>query len=125
MIGNRTGTDVGTGFTHPNKKSVSLSDIYVAPELNVLIGSSNKDDELPQKRQRVSAELMKAARLSIITGETRSGKTTIGKRLFRELYEGADELCPVLLSGDDLKISKPVHRKGRYGCRSAPVHPPI
>ena len=95
--------DPGTGFTHPRKKRISIDDIYVTPKLSRIIGSG--------KKQRNEDELEPATaglgdvELSIVIGESKSGKTTLAKRLFLHHYEGKQGIVPLLLSGHDITTS--------------------
>ncbi|WP_213804778.1 metallophosphoesterase [Granulicella sp. dw_53] len=97
--------DPGTGFTHPRKKKLRLEDIYVPPRLQDVFGSHNKNLGTYDDIDRAPEELLTELELTILIGEGRSGKTTLAKRAFLQLYEGKDGIVPIFLGGDEVNSS--------------------
>jgi 3',5'-cyclic AMP phosphodiesterase CpdA len=92
--------DPGASYQHPAKADLSLSDIYVFPNLQqvTLDRVESVDSSLVEGRDVL--KLLGAKRRVILYGRQQAGKTTLAKVLFVEYYK--KNLTPVLLSGDDL-----------------------
>lgn len=93
--------DPGASYQHPAKPDLRLSDIYVFPNL--------KQFELNKKSDFIYGSLIEgrdvlktigAKRRILIFGRQQSGKTTLAKVLFTDLYN--KNLTPVIVQGDDL-----------------------
>lgn len=89
-------------FQHPNRQEITLDDLYVIPDLEVMddIRSISRDqmpslslDELLLNSQAESVSYIIAAELS--------GKTALAKYAFRHFYQFGD--LPVLLNANALK----------------------
>ncbi|PWH86745.1 NACHT domain-containing protein [Brumimicrobium oceani] len=78
---------------HSSKQSVLLSDIYVSPLLKEFDDSK---DELEDISFSELTEALSENRKILIAGEGQSGKTTLCKRLFSELFNQG--LVPIYLS---------------------------
>ncbi|MEO7933106.1 MAG: metallophosphoesterase [Chthoniobacterales bacterium] len=93
--------DPGASYQHPAKPDLRLADIYVFPNL--------KQFEISKKTDFVYGSLIEgrdvlktlgSKRKVLLFGRQQSGKTTLAKVLFTDLYN--KNLTPVLISGDDL-----------------------
>ena len=93
--------DPGAAFAHPAKADLTLSDIFVFPNL--------KEFQIRAKHEFVYGSLVEGRdvlkalspkRRVLIFGRQQAGKTTLAKVLFRDFYNKG--ITPVLLSGDDL-----------------------
>ncbi len=78
---------------HSSKESVLLSDIYVTPLLKEFDDSK---DELDDVSFSEMIEILDENKKILIEGEGQSGKTTLCKRLFLELFN--KDLVPIYLS---------------------------
>jgi hypothetical protein len=80
-------SETGAGFLHPRQHKLTLSDIYVYPDLKrralsrKLLSSEELPKEIPSAE--VSRRLLKAKRVAV-AGPNDSGKTALGKMLFVE-----------------------------------------
>jgi hypothetical protein len=95
--------DLGTGFTHP-KKHLRLPDLFVYPSLI----HRDLQRQLDQRRtspRRVEGknvpEFLCNERRLIILGDTRCGKTSLGKMIYR-LLQSECAFVPLLLNGSEL-----------------------
>lgn len=93
--------DPGANYQHPAKPDLKLSDIFVFPNL--------KEFEISKKSDFIYGTVIEgrdvlktlgAKRKVLIFGRQQSGKSTLVKVLFRDLY--VKNLTPVILSGDEL-----------------------
>ena len=89
--------DIGVGINHFAKDTVTLTDLFVWPDLS-------KSDFLNEKNgnqiiKNNAIEEINNNSLSIIVGSSSSGKTAIAKTLF--LYEEPLDNCCLLLEGSD------------------------
>jgi hypoxanthine phosphoribosyltransferase len=93
--------DPGATFIHPTKQTLALSDIFVFPDAKeIIIEGTNK----PLRENHIeSKDLLKFVsnkRRLLIVGKERSGKTSLGKILYRDYY--AKGFVPVLLKGEQI-----------------------
>jgi hypothetical protein len=99
----------GTGFLHPRQSHLSLSDIYVYPDLRTRSVSKRlrKSEDLPREIASSSVpERILAADRVVITGPSDSGKTGLSKMLFLDGNLRFGRYC-VLLYGRSLKGKDP------------------
>jgi hypothetical protein len=102
--------ETGAGFLHPRKHSLTLSDIYVYPDLKrralsrKLLSSEDLPKEIPSIE--VSQKLLKAKRVAI-AGPNDSGKTALGKMLFQEANTKYGR-CGLLLNAKNFEAGDPV-----------------
>lgn len=93
--------DPGAGYRHPAKADLRLSDIFVFPNLKEFEISKKSDfiyGAVIEGRDALKA--LGSKRKVLIFGRQQSGKSTLVKVLFRDLY--LKNLTPVVLSGDDI-----------------------
>ena len=91
---------------HSRKESVFLDDIYVYPELD-------KYDNLREYEERISSEeifenILEYQKI-IVAGEDQSGKTTLCKRMFKELR--IRNFIPVYVSDKDTYFSGKIENR--------------
>lgn len=93
--------DPGATYQHPAKPDLRLSDIYVFPNL--------KQFEISKKNDFIYGSLIEgrdvlktlgSKRKILLFGRQQSGKTTLGKVLFTDLYN--KNLTPVLIYGESI-----------------------
>jgi predicted MPP superfamily phosphohydrolase len=101
--------ETGTGFLHPRKHDLSLSDIYVYPDLKTrkLSQRLTRTDELPKDlpSHQVLDKLLAAHRV-VIAGPSDSGKTALSKMLYLDANTRHGRFC-VLLQGNRLSGKDP------------------
>jgi len=94
--------DPGASYLHPAKPDLRLADIYVFPNL--------KQFEISKKSDFIYGSLVEGrdvlkalgSRMKVLLfGRQQSGKTTLAKVLFTDLYN--QNLTPVIVAGEDLK----------------------
>lgn len=93
--------DPGATYVHPAKPSLTLSDIYVFPNLKQL--EIKKNSEFSYSSLIEGRDLLKtigSKRRVLLFGRQQAGKTTLSKVLFKDFYN--KNLTPVLLSGDEI-----------------------
>lgn len=94
--------DPGGNFNHPGKESLSLSDIFVFPDLRVggVVTEKLKDT--------VNSGVLRDSHLLsngvIIKGEEKTGRTSLIYQLFTYFYDSGS--TPLLLQGSDIKSNK-------------------
>lgn len=93
--------DPGASYHHPAKSDLKLSDIFVFPNLKEFEISKKSDFIYGSVIEgRDALKTLGAKRKVLIFGRQQSGKSTLAKVLFRDLY--VKNLTPVILSGDEL-----------------------
>jgi adenylate kinase family enzyme len=96
--------DLGTGFTHPRKDHLRLSDVFVYPDLRKaplqqkMEGTTATGTRIASKDCPTS---LMEAKLAIIIGAPKAGKTTLAKTLVRYI-NSTNEIAPLLLTGNDI-----------------------
>jgi hypothetical protein len=85
-------------FSHPKKRILELDDVFVYPDLNARGALEKKSRNVDSKNVLDFVYEKKRIHMS---GDSFSGKTTLGRRLYLDLQEKFN-LVPVLLSGEDL-----------------------
>lgn len=96
--------DLGTGFTHPRKDHLKLSDVFVCPDLR----KAPLQQRIEGRRgtgARIAGKdcpgsLMSAKR-AIVMGAPKAGKTTLSKTLVKHIASSSD-VVPLLLTGNDI-----------------------
>lgn len=97
--------DPGTEYTHPRIHKISLTDIFVWPDLR------DRTPEIfdPSKFARVSGrnlpDYFVRHQKVIVTGPERCGKTSLCKALYLEMQTRG--LVPLLIDGDDVRRTNP------------------
>lgn len=102
--------ETGTGFLHPRQHHLTLSDIYIYPDLKRRAFSRKllNTNDLPVEIQSkdVPTVLLKAKKVAI-AGPNDSGKTALAKRLFLDANTKYGRSC-LLLNGKDFRDADPV-----------------
>jgi|GEM_PF-1337701 len=91
--------DPGTGFLHPRKEGLKLTDLFLYPDLRE-DQESKQNKRLTIKGRDVVAYLLNQTAVVLI-GEERSGKTALSKMLMRDIKAAGK--VPILLSEESLK----------------------
>lgn len=93
--------DPGVQLTHPSKDNLTLTDIFVPPDLREL--THEDQDDVPQliKGTEILDRVLEHGRLTVL-GTDKSGKTSLAKWLFSELRTRGR--VPVLINGSDFKV---------------------
>jgi DNA repair exonuclease SbcCD nuclease subunit len=94
--------DPGATFSHPAKPKLVLEDIFVPPNAEELTFEHGKDVvKAGMVESRKLLTTIAERRRVLIIGRERSGKTTLGKVLFRQFYHQG--LVPVLIEGGHIR----------------------
>jgi hypothetical protein len=83
------------------KAHLSLDDIYVYPDLRVLTEQVDEEGNILCEQNINSEELFNNTRHALITGEEKSGKTALCRKIFLEYHHNG--FVPVLITGKDIK----------------------
>lgn len=96
--------DIGASIRHPQASIVKLDDIFIYPDLNIL----NSD---PLKKRTYESTVLnsenslvfnkKLGSKYIILGQSRSGRTTLLKKMYGNLLH--DGLMPIWIKGEQIK----------------------
>ena len=97
--------DIGTPFSHPMKTHLSLSDLFIYPDLKVTSIPGRTGGEVVVLSNDVLDYVIGKRRLSIGGAQT-SGKTSLAKSLYGDLLQ-RKKLVPVLLHGSDIRGASP------------------
>lgn len=84
---------------HRSKETVSLSDIFITPDLRTLDDETEKFDRIISSLKIKSPS--SCPKKCIIVGEEQSGKTSLAKDIFKSFLDKGK--YPILLKGSDLK----------------------
>jgi hypothetical protein len=93
--------DIGTPFSHPVKTRLTLSDLFVYPDLKVTTVKTKTGQESAVMSADVLDYVFGKRRLSI-GGPPTSGKTSLAKTLYADLLQ-RKKLVPVLLQYDEIR----------------------
>lgn len=93
--------DIGTPFSHPIKTQLMLSDLFVYPDLKVTTFRAKAGPEVVMRGPDV-LDYVAGKRSLCIAGAPTSGKTSLGKMLYRDL-QLRKKLVPVLLQPHDIR----------------------
>jgi len=102
--------DPGITLTHPAKADLTLQDIFVCPNLREILqkqkslskGESAGDANVIVESRDVLKTLGARSKI-ILYGRSQSGKTTLAKAIFSNLYNA--RLTPILIQGTDITNS--------------------
>jgi hypothetical protein len=90
--------DPGGPLTHPSKACLSLADIFVYPDLR-------RADDLDRNNLNLSGSLLRECSAIeggvVISGDEKSGRSTLLRHLFREYYDNG--FYPLLLNGETVR----------------------
>lgn len=100
--------DLGTGFIHPEKKDLTLRDLFVYPDLKVASISSKSKTEVPSSGV---FEYVSEKGYLQIAGAPTSGKSTLARALYLD-FQRLENRVPVILTGPDLHGSSPQQFEG-------------
>lgn len=92
--------DLGISISHPARGLLSLQDIFVYPDLKEVIYRPR--DRAKSLRGESLIELVSRAERLLITAADKAGKTTLGKKLFRDYL--ASGFIPLYLDGTSGKF---------------------
>lgn len=96
-------TDIGINLSHPRKERLSLSDIYVYPNLNIL--SIYEDKRTVNTKEHISAKelriLDKQNNYIFILGDEKYGKTSLAKKMYLDFFK--EDLCPIYINSLNIK----------------------
>ena len=92
--------DPGTGYTHPHKDPLALSDLFVYPDLRE-INYERESVEQPVIRSRDAVTHVLNNRRVIIIAEEKAGKTTLTKSLVNDLQLNGK--VAVAIDGESLR----------------------
>jgi uncharacterized protein YfkK (UPF0435 family)/predicted MPP superfamily phosphohydrolase len=88
--------DPGVNFTHPRKGTLLLDDVFIYPILKKVNPSSN-----PKKHSYVdfsdTKKYLLQSKQVVVFGPEQSGKTTLCKRIFRDIFQSGK--VPLLIDG--------------------------
>ena len=96
--------DLGTGFTHPRKDPLKLSDLFIYPDLVNVSATRSKPTNVLRDDTIGSRSLIDddaSATEILIVGSDRAGKSTLAKALY--LGFQSKKLTPVLIDGSRLR----------------------
>jgi len=85
-------------FTHPKKGILELDDVFVYPDLTARGSLEKKSTNIESDNV---LEFIRTHKRAHISGDSFSGKTTLGRRLYLDLKEKFN-FVPIMLSGEDL-----------------------
>ena len=103
--------DPGMIIVHENADTIRLSEIYCWPDLEQIeIHDATTITQVKKITSDVPMQLLKSS-ISVIVGDSLSGKTSLAKMLFRDYAQG--EKCCLLLKGDELNTIVPTNLRER------------
>jgi GNAT superfamily N-acetyltransferase len=95
-------TDIGTGFTHPRKRQLCLSDLYVYPDLRRRKLQARLAEKTAERvRSKDTASYPFAEERLLVIGADKAGKTSLARSWYTALH--MSKFVPVLLHGDLLR----------------------
>lgn len=89
--------DPGAGYTHPHKDPLSLSDLFVYPDLREIRYERDAPDQPVIRSRDVVNHVLNSQRV-LIVAEEKAGKTTLAKSLVKDLHRNGK--VAVLLDGE-------------------------
>lgn len=93
--------DPGVQLSHPSRGSLSLSDVFVAPDLREITHEDRDDVPRLVKGDDVLDTVLERRKLMVL-GADKSGKTSLAKVLFSGLR--ARGMVPVLIDGSTFRV---------------------
>lgn len=91
--------DPGATFTHPNKSTITLGDIFIYPDFRDKSFTQKQVEDVVRGEQIL--ECIREYHYTLIAGGDKAGKTTLSKLFYIDLQKS--KLVPILISGDLLK----------------------
>ena len=99
-------TDPGTAFSHPRKRDLVLTDLFIYPDLTRRSWLPNKDEETNKRVMSNDVlDFVINTNNVVIVGAAASGKTSLAKTLYLDLKRRKG-VVPVMLRGGELRGSK-------------------
>lgn len=95
--------DIGAPFTHPIKVQLSLSDLFVYPDLKITTMTPKAGPETVVMSTEI-LDYIVSKKLVSIAGSPTSGKTSFAKMLYADLQQ-RKKLVPLLLTERDIRGS--------------------
>jgi hypothetical protein len=98
--------DIGTPFSHPIKTQLSLSDLFIYPNLKVMTVAQKAETAV------MSADVLEFAAsksLLSVAGPPTSGKTSLAKALYKDLQQRKKLVPVVLLQPDEIRGATASH----------------
>jgi hypothetical protein len=92
--------DPGAHFTHSEKQTLTLDDIFVHPDLRVLTSPLEDDDGTRRMHDDLAGFLAERKHV-LVLGSDRSGKTALAKTVFLDLRKRG--IAPLLIRGSEIK----------------------
>lgn len=94
--------DPGANITHPYKERISLSDIFIFPDLRLLDANHTRETTRIVSHHEVVETIFKKQK-ALISGDEKSGKTSFSKHFMGDVI--GKNLVPILIDGEKLKNS--------------------
>ncbi|NBB87899.1 MAG: hypothetical protein GVY12_16985 [Bacteroidetes bacterium] len=94
--------DLGINVQHPKVRDIGLSDIFVYPDLRKL--NFEEDESNSLIRGEAASDLVLDEEKLLIAGDDWTSKTSLAKKLFRDLYFAGE--VPIYLEGSESFSSK-------------------
>ena len=91
--------DPGAAFSHPGKQKISLSDIFVFPDLRRRAARAVKKKDVINAATLMDVKMLAGGVL--VQGDEKTGKTSLIYHLLRRYHDNG--LCPLLLEGSRLR----------------------
>jgi hypothetical protein len=98
--------DPGALLTHPSKRTLTLSDVFVYPDVRKVTLPPTKPGE-PLRDDTLLDYIIENGRI-LITGPDQCGKTSLAKRLFLHFHQKG--YVPVLLRGEQTRLFEDAER---------------
>lgn len=102
--------ELGTGFTHPRRKNLKLTDLFIYPDLrilNVLKDDINENQESAAFSATALYEHVESNDQILILGGHQAGKTSLAKILYKD-FQRAGKYVPLLVDGGLIKAASEV-----------------
>jgi len=97
-------SDVGAKFNHPRKEPLNLDDLFIYPAFKEIIVTKSAK-EYSNNLSSQSILLNSIQKKMILIGGEKSGKTSLCKRLYSELF--GKGLLPIYIMGEEIKSTDP------------------
>src|SRR5262249_26152445 len=89
--------DPGAGYTHPQKEQLTLSDLFIYPDLQEVHYHREAPEQRLVRSREVPTSVLNNKRV-IIVAEEKAGKTSLAKSLVKDLHRNGKAV--VLLAAD-------------------------
>lgn len=90
--------EIGLNLTHTKKETLNLEDIFLYPNIKVVLSKIDKDRLLLNGQSK--NYIMESKRV-VIVGEEKSGKSSLGKMLYKNLFK--EKIIPILIDANKFK----------------------